>query len=1011
MTYLLRSSYTLFFLLFHFLYIPEISAQISYEEAFPNISFNFPVEIQNARDGTNRLFVLEQPGVIKVFPNSSNVGSEEVSTFLDIKSKVAYSSGQEIGLLGLAFHPQFNANGYVFVYYIDQPDMYRINIVRYTVSSSNPDTLDTSSELVIARYIKNQSDSNHNGGKIAFGPDGYLYISVGDGGGGGDPNRNAQNLNNVFGSILRIDIDLNGDNPLENNPELPNGNYEIPSDNPRVGLSGLDELYAWGIRNTWKFSFDGTGRLWGADVGQNNYEEINLITIGGNYGWNKFEANTEPSYGSSTSLATTPDLKPIFYYNRNAGDVSITGGYNYRGSLTNSILQNSYVYGDYVSGRIWALKYNDSGGTTTNQLLFKTNGQFISSFGEDENGELYFSDYRASAKIYKLTETVTGPITTPVDGVGEWASIGSGTNGTVETIVQDENGTRYVGGDFSTAGENSTTNIAMIGPNGEWQAFEGGTNGPVFSMALAPNGHLYAAGDFTSINGVACNHIAFYNGDTWAPLGSGTNGPISKIKFDANGALFVGGVFTTAGGLNVNNIAKWDTNTWSTLTDGATGITGTNNEIRSLAFDEDNHLYIGGNFDMAGGISANRIARWNGTNWSALGEGTSGFVQAIEAVGNYLYVGGNFVSAGDQTVNRIAQFNKTTGEWESLGNGLSGSVNAMESDGSFIYVGGSFETASDVIDVNKIVNNVARWSAGTGWQALGPNRTVGVNTRVNTLQLTNNNSSLLVGGNFSIAANLSLNNIAIWNNTNCSEVTTIPVDQFTITSRGYSCINSENGSIRIQSRFCGDFTATLTEISSSQTLTQNFRNELEITALLKGSYDLCITSEKFPDYENCSKIVITEPQPLTVETSLDGNTKLLTLNMKGSDLYTVSLNGKQIQSQNNTLSITLDKEVNTLKVSAAEGCNEIYEETIVLENSFLVYPNPVMEDLNVDLGSLTSDYVKISIYTSSGALLFSEFYSIESAVITIPVATLSKGIYFILLENEITNKSFTFIKS
>ncbi|HCO86054.1 MAG TPA: glucose dehydrogenase, partial [Arenibacter sp.] len=159
-------------------------------------------------------------------------------------------------------------------------------------------------------------------------------ISIGDGGGGGDPNKNAQNLNNVFGSILRIDVDLDGNNPVESNPDEPNGNYEIPSDNPRVGESGLDELYAWGIRNTWKFSFDGpTGQMWGADVGQGDREEINLIVKGGNYGWNRFEGNTIED--GSTVLATTPDIKPIFEYNRNNGDVSITGGYVYRGGSNN----------------------------------------------------------------------------------------------------------------------------------------------------------------------------------------------------------------------------------------------------------------------------------------------------------------------------------------------------------------------------------------------------------------------------------------------------------------------------------------------------------------------------------------------------------------------------------------------------------------------------------------------------------------------------------------------------
>jgi glucose/arabinose dehydrogenase len=235
-------------------------SQISYEEAFPDISFDFPVELQNAGDSSNRIFVVQQTGEIKVFPNSTDVTSNQVSTFLDISSDVSYSTGQEIGLLGLAFHPQFGSNKYIYVYYIDKPNNYRINIVRYQVDDTNPNAIDPTSKTIIAQYTKNQTQNNHNGGKIAFGPDGYLYISIGDGGGGGDPQGNGQNLNTVFGSILRIDIDVNGDNPIEENTELPNGNYEIPADNPRVGQTGLNELYAWGIRNTWKFSFDEAGK-------------------------------------------------------------------------------------------------------------------------------------------------------------------------------------------------------------------------------------------------------------------------------------------------------------------------------------------------------------------------------------------------------------------------------------------------------------------------------------------------------------------------------------------------------------------------------------------------------------------------------------------------------------------------------------------------------------------------------------------------------------------------------
>nr|WP_289846867.1 PQQ-dependent sugar dehydrogenase [Maribacter dokdonensis] len=762
------------FFLFSLLFLFVQSQELSYKEAFPNITFNFPTEIQASVDGTNRMFVVEQPGFIKVFPNKEDVTTLELVTFLDISSNVAYSAGQEIGLLGLAFHPNFRNNGYIFVYYIDQPSNYRINIVRYTVDSSNPNLIDSSSRTIIAQYTKNQSDSNHNGGKIAFGPDGYLYISIGDGGGGGDPQGNGQNLNTVFGSMLRIDVDLDGNNPLETNPELPDGNYEIPSDNPRVGLSGLDEIYAWGTRNTWKFSFDPTGNLWGTDVGQNSYEEINIITKGGNYGWNKFEANTEPSYGSETLLATSPDIKPIFFYDHNASDLSITGGYTYNGSLTNNSLKDKYIYGDYVSGRVWALEYNPLNGATSNELLFKTNGEFISSFGEDETGELYFSDYGENAKIFKITETVTGPVTTPVNGTGEWKSLSLGTNGIVEAITTSTNGLSYIAGSFSSAGGINVSNLATLSTNEEWATLSVAVEGTILTSALAMDGTLYIAGDFTTVNGIEANNIAKWNGSSWSSLSSGTNGQVSTIDFNEDGVLFVGGVFTTAGGLNANNIAKWENENWSLLTDASTNISGTNNEVRSIHVEDNGQVYVGGNFDTAGGIAANRIALWNGTNWSALGSGTSGFVQAIESIDNYLYVGGNFAIAGDKTVNRITRYDKNSSTWQAMGTGVSGNINAITHSGPYIYVGGTFDTASDNGSIDKVMNNIARWSEQSGWEALGTGTNVGVNTRVNTLQFIKDETQLLVGGNFDVAGNVNANNIAIWAEAFCTDENVIP---------------------------------------------------------------------------------------------------------------------------------------------------------------------------------------------------------------------------------------------
>lgn len=755
-----------------FLFTHALLAQesITYDAAFPDLRFEFPVEIQHADDGTNRLFVVEQSGRIKVFPNKSAISSSE--TFLNITDIVSFSTGQEIGLLGLAFHPRFTDNGYFYVYHTRRSSVSNVNVelvlARYQVSAQNPNRADPSSRLEIFSFDKNQRQSNHNGGKIAFGPDGYLYISLGDGGGAGDPNGNAQDLNNVFGSIFRIDVDVDGSNPVESNPDQPNGNYEIPSDNPRVGSSGLDELYAWGIRNTWKFSFDNeTGSMWGGDVGQNEFEEINLIRKGGNYGWNRFEAND--IFRSSTSLTTTPDIKPVYAYDHRNGDVSITLGYVYRGRLANPAIQDKLIFGDYASGRVWALTYNASSNEASAQLLFRTNGENVSSFGLDESGELYFSGYGQSAQLFKIVdEDDPDPTTTAIDGIGSWQSLEEGIAGDVEAVAVDGN-TVYASGSFSTAGGNSADNIAVYTEGSGWSALSGGSNGRISALALDADGLLYAGGDFTTIGGVAAQNIAVWNGTLWQALGAGTDGPVLALEVNSNDEVFVGGAFVQAGGITVNNIAKWD-GSWSALTDSGTGVSGTNNEVRSIAFDENNVLYIGGNFDGAGDKAANRIATFNGNAWGTLGTGTSGFVQAIEVTEAFVYIGGNFAIAGGQTVNRIARWNRASNQWQKLGEGVSGDVNALVYDSPYLYVGGNFETATTSGNQSYIVKNIARWSPQDQWEALGTARDVGTDTQINALLRSPNGDNLYVGGAFAQAGAADASAIARWSDDACGIV-------------------------------------------------------------------------------------------------------------------------------------------------------------------------------------------------------------------------------------------------
>lgn len=350
--------------------------------AFPNLSFPRPVDLQHAGDNTNRIFVVEQAGVISVFQNNPTVASKK--TFLDITAKVN-DSGNEEGLLGLAFHPNYESNGYFYVNYT-AANPSRTVISRFTVSSGNPDVADATSEHIILEF--DQPYSNHNGGQISFGPDGFLYIATGDGGSGGDPQGNGQSRSTLLGKILRINV-----NSTEDGKQ-----YAIPADNPyKDNTSGYrEEIYAYGMRNPWRFSFDlVTNKLWTGDVGQNSFEEIDIIEKGGNYGWNVMEGFHcfEPSSGcNQTGLKL-----PVWEYGRNLG-VSVTGGFVYRGpTLTD--LTGKYIYADFGSSRVWALNVPALGGTVTNTQLLQASFN-ISSFGVDKNNELYLCGF--DDKIYKL---------------------------------------------------------------------------------------------------------------------------------------------------------------------------------------------------------------------------------------------------------------------------------------------------------------------------------------------------------------------------------------------------------------------------------------------------------------------------------------------------------------------------------------------------------------------------------------------------------------------------------
>jgi glucose/arabinose dehydrogenase len=346
---------------------------------------NQPVGVTNAGDGSNRLFVIEKDGLIRVIENGQLLSEP----FLDVSAFITPEPRSEQGLLGLAFHPDYKANGTFFIYYTEaaKKDNGAANTVvaRYQVSS-NADKADPASAKII--LTTEQPFWNHNGGHIAFGPDGYLYIGTGDGGDGGDPQQNAENLTSLLGKLLRLDVNAD--------------TYSVPETNPWKAESGAaTEIWAYGLRNPWKFSFDrATGDLYIGDVGQDLFEEINVQPAsskgGENYGWNDMEGLH--CFGETPDCDSSKYVLPILEYPHGEDGVSVTGGFVYRGTQIPD-LKGAYIFADFASGRIWLARNNE--GVWTRELLEQTSFG-VSSFGEDEAGELYLTDFNGA--VYRLAE-------------------------------------------------------------------------------------------------------------------------------------------------------------------------------------------------------------------------------------------------------------------------------------------------------------------------------------------------------------------------------------------------------------------------------------------------------------------------------------------------------------------------------------------------------------------------------------------------------------------------------
>ena len=362
--------------------------QLSVERVFPALTFSAPVAMLQAPNDTSRWFVVEQGGVVRVFQNVPAVAATTTPDFIDISGQVTFSG--EAGLLGMAFHPNFPADQRVYLFYSQTASGNLMSLLAEFQTKDGGLTLDPSSKKILITLPKPNNEGNHNGGNLAFGPDGFLYAGIGDGGGGNDsthgPIGNAQNSNTLFGKMLRIQI------------TAASGSYGIPPDNPNAGnslcnLNGTGaqpcpEIFALGMRNPWRWSFDrATGQLWVGDVGQNAIEEVDRVDLGGNYGWRCFEgtrSNTDVSCG-----VPGPFIPPVAQYGRSVG-VTVTGGYVYRGTRFQGLV-GRYIFADFGVGTIFSIDSTAQG--TLNVTEGFMSALSISSFGQGIDGELFVVDY------------------------------------------------------------------------------------------------------------------------------------------------------------------------------------------------------------------------------------------------------------------------------------------------------------------------------------------------------------------------------------------------------------------------------------------------------------------------------------------------------------------------------------------------------------------------------------------------------------------------------------------